>query len=135
MRIISLILLRFIVPFSHYWIVVIRLDDTTTFDPMENPSQVFPDASAFGNYSSHLVLPNSPYIAAEISADNYQGNSVFVIGDEAGTMSINDFPLLYENGPLLEGAEYTAFVRAFTNTVPVSRGRGGDVEFTCQVQM
>lgn len=106
--------------FSHFWVVVIRLDNTMlTFDHVQNPSEVYPDTSMFTNYSTN-VAPFQPYIAAEISADNYQESSMFLIGDNDSTSGLNDFPGLYQNGPLEAGSEYTAFVRAFVNTVPVS---------------
>ncbi len=97
---------------------MIRLDDDTTFDPSLDPSQVYPDDSQFTNYSSSTPL--TPYVAAEISAANYRSSSVFLIGDDVATRNLNDFPSLYRNGPLQEGSKYTSFVRAFSNTVPVS---------------
>ncbi|XP_064387090.1 receptor-type tyrosine-protein phosphatase S-like isoform X2 [Halichondria panicea] len=102
--------------FSHYWVVVIRLDDASAFDESRNPTSVYPDNSSFTNYSASVPL--TPYIAAEIRADNYQPSMVFILGDESGTRGINDFPDLYRNGPLEQGSTYTAFVRAFSPTVP-----------------
>ncbi len=105
-------------PSSHYWVVVIRLDDASAFDESRNPTSVYPDNSSFTNYSASVPL--TPYIAAEIRADNYQPSTFFILGDESGTRGINDFPDLYRNGPLEQGSTYTAFVRAFSPTVPVS---------------
>ena len=103
---------------SHYWVVVIRLGSPADFDQTADPSDVYPDNSRFTNYSSS-VPADTPYVAAEISSANYQPSMTFVLGDEKATMSINDFPDLYRNGPLQQGSTYTAFVRAFAVGVPV----------------
>ena len=86
---------------------------------MADPSNVY-NNSVFTNYSSS-VPANTPYVAAEIRSANYQPSMTFVLGDEEGTMSINDFPDLYRNGPLQQGSAYTAFVRAFPFPVAVSK--------------
>ena len=107
-------------PLSQYWVVVIRLESVANFDQTADPSMEYPDNSTFTNYSSS-VPANTPYVAAEISSANYQPSTTFVLGDEEGTMDINDFPDLYRNGPLQQGSTYTAFVRAFSTPVSVSK--------------
>ncbi len=104
---------------SHYWVVVIRLDDASTFDESGDPSSVYPDNNSFTNYSANIP-PLRPYIAAEIRSDNYAPLTDFTLGDDTGTRGINDFPDRYRNGPLEQGSTYTAFVRAFSRIVPAS---------------
>ena len=99
--------------------VVIRLDSAAGFDQTADPSALYPNDTQFTNYSSS-VPAGTPYIVAEISSNNYDPSMTFVLGDEEGTMRINDFPDLYRNGPLQQGSTYTAFVRAFAVSVPVS---------------
>ena len=43
--------------------------------------------------------------------------TTFILGADS---SVNDFPELYRNGPLLPNTEYTAFVWAFVPSVLVS---------------
>ena len=84
-----------------------------------NPKDLFQDNSTFTNYSSDVPL-DRPYIVAEISTNNYSQGMTFLLGDEARTRSINDFPDLYRNGPLEPETSYVAFVWGFSASVPVS---------------
>ena len=132
---------------SHFWVIVVKLSDPEAPFLMEAPTQMFPDNSSFGSYStgfsrtttfvclSFSVLTHSlvhyintelaedtPYIASEISSSGYSvlSSRVFVVGDENKTRNVNDFPELYRNGPLLQLTNYSVFVWGFLPAIPPS---------------
>ena len=128
---------------SHFWVVAIKLSDVDPSFLQGSPSNEFPNSQAFLSYSEGAIsaqpqsstdaathfsslspdLPiNSPYIVTEVSAAGYDvvASGVFVLGDENGTRSSNDFPEQYRNGPLEEGTRYTVFVWGFLPAISAS---------------
>ena len=84
----------------------------------ENPIHQFPDNSSFDRFSSDTPA-NVPYIVAEMSAATYlQNRYSLILGDEDVSRTLNDFPDLYRNGPLMPGSRYTAFVWGFPPSIP-----------------
>ena len=102
---------------SHFWVVVVRLDDRGTPHSDITQAAIIPVSPP-----TDPPETNAPYVVAEMSAETYQENrELFVIGDEEKTQELNDFPELYRNLPLLPGSTYTAFVRGFAHFIPPSR--------------
>lgn len=105
--------------YSHFWVVVIRIDEGVTSQVQITQDMTVPPVSA-----STDPPANTPYVVAEMSAATYQNNrELFIIGDEGLTRDLNDFPQLYHNLPLLPGSSYTVFVRGFAPFIPPSRVR------------
>ena len=106
-------------PCSHFWVVVVRLQGRKPPAYLtDSPIFRFPDNTSFTTYSSRLPA-DSPYIVTEMSADTYlHSRRFFVLGDEASSWPLNDFPSLYRNGPLDGRSSYTAFVWAFVDFIP-----------------
>ena len=107
--------------FSHFWVIAMKVDDAFAENIRQNSTVRLMDNSSFTTYSDNIPV-NIPYIVAEISASNLTLSSTtsFTLGDEAATMRLNDQPILYRNGPLTQGTQYTAFLWGFPPSVAVS---------------
>ena len=101
---------------SHVWVVAVRLSSQKSSILMLNTNEEYPTQDSFMSYAT--AEDDEPYIAAEISQQNYP--STFALGDNSSTFFISDFPDLYINGPLMEGRLYSIFVRYFSALPHVS---------------
>ena len=101
---------------SHVWVVAVRLSSQDSSILSANTSEEYPNRDSFASYGT--AEDDEPYIAAEISQQNYP--STFALGDNSSTFFISDFPDLYINGPLMEGRLYSIFVRYFSALPHVS---------------
>ena len=104
--------------FSHFWVIAMKVDNAFAGDIRQNNTVRFSNNNTFTMYSDNIPL-NTPYIVAEISALNISDITTFVLGDERGTERFND-ELMYRNGPLTQGTQYTAFLWGFPPSVAVS---------------
>ena len=104
-------------PCSHYQVAVVLLPNATL--PTQEPSVAFPDMDSFLDYSEVQSVTSRPvaYIASEFSEEEFPTDGQFVIGD---SNQPNDQKGLYTNGPLLIGANYTFFLRAYLQLGAVS---------------
>ena len=90
------------------WIVVVQLeraDDNLTTIPIS--------AVELAAFSDSLPA-RTPYVVAQIAIGAYP--TTFILGGVVPE-GLNE-NIRYTNGPLREGTFYTAFVRAFSPTVP-----------------
>ena len=103
---------------SHVWVVAVRLSSQDSFilSDSVDTNEEYPTRDSFSSYAT--AEDDEPYIAAEISQQNYP--TTFALGDNSSTFSISDFPDLYINGPLMEGRLFSIFVRFFSALPPVS---------------
>ena len=101
---------------SHVWVVAVRLSSQDSPILSVDTNEEYPTQDSFASYTT--AEDDEPYIAAEISQQNYP--TTFALGDNSSTFSISDFPDLYINGPLMEGRSFSIFVRYFSALPPVS---------------
>ena len=97
---------------SHYQIIVLRL--TGDCLPAETPSMLYPSNNASFSNCTTVNDPDNkgpfqPYVAAELSSAELK--SEFVVGGGKNGTGVHC------NGPLLSGATYTLFVRAYPPTL------------------
>ena len=102
---------------SHVWVVAVRLSSQNSSILLLNTNEEYLTRDSFVSYAT--AKDDEPYIAAEISQQNYP--LTFSLGDNSSTFFISDFPDLYINGPLMEGRLYSIFVRFFSALPQVSR--------------
>ena len=101
---------------SHVWVVAVRLSSQNSSILLLNTNEEYLTRDSFVSYAT--AKDDEPYIAAEISQQNYP--LTFSLGDNSSTFFISDFPDLYINGPLMEGRLYSIFVRFFSALPQVS---------------
>lgn len=98
------------------WVVVARLSSVNSSVLHINTNTEYPTRESFKTY--YTAGDDEPYIAAEISNENYPAR--FTVGDHLLTSNISDFSDLDHNGPLEEGRDYGIFVRFFSYNAQVS---------------
>ena len=101
---------------SHVWVAAVRLSSQDSPILFVDTNKEYPTRDSFASYAT--AEDDEPYIAAEISQQNYP--TTFALGDNSSTFSISDFPELYINGPLMEGRLFSIFVRYFSALPQVS---------------
>ena len=96
--------------------IAVRLSSANSSVLSINIDEVYPTRNSFQSFTT--AGDDQPYIAAEISRQNYPIR--FPLGDNSSSFVISDFPFLYINGPLVEGQMYSVSVRFFSPVPDVS---------------
>ena len=96
--------------FSHFWIMVMRVNNSLANQIGAGSLQPFSSNVSFVNYSSSLPV-GAPYVAAELPGDSPSSFN-YTLGDETQQ---NDAPLVHPNRGLMPGTMYTVFVWGFFN--------------------
>ena len=102
--------------YSHAWVIAVRLSTAESSVLFSDTNEDYPTRESFETYLT--AGDDELYIVAEISAENYP--VTFTLGNHNSTFNISDFSDLDDNGPLIEGRDYSIFVRFFSFSALVS---------------
>jgi len=97
-------------------VIAVRLSTAESSVLSSDTNEDYPTRESFETYLT--ADDDELYIVAEISAENYP--VTFTLGNHNFTANISDFSDLDLNGPLIEGRDYSIFVRFFSFSASVS---------------